>query len=77
MAVASFAAIAGVAASVRRGRVWGERARAFGLGAVGAAASLLVFLLQSVSVGASLEGVVLAVAVGGMTVLVLMLARST
>jgi hypothetical protein len=75
--VAAFAAVAGVTARVRNGRAWGPLGRAVGYCLVGLAAGLLVFLLQSVSLGASLVGVVLAIAVGGMAVLVLMLVRGT
>jgi hypothetical protein len=77
MAVAAFAAVAGVTAGVRNVRAWGPKGRAVGHGLVGLAASSLVFLLQSVSVGASVGGAVLALAIGGMAVLVLMLVRST
>ena len=59
LAVATFAAIAGVTAGVRQARGWGSKARVVGHAAVGAAAALLVFLLQSVSVGASLGGAIL------------------
>lgn len=77
MAVVSFAAIAGMSAGVRHARAWGWKARAVGQALLGAGAALLVFLLQSLSVGASLGGAVLALAVGGMTLLVLMLVYST
>lgn len=77
MTVAAFAAVAGVATGVRNARLWGPRSRAIGHALIGVAAALLVFLLQSVSVGASLGGAVLALAVGGMTLLVLTLVRST
>ncbi len=77
MTVAAFAAVAGVTAGVRNARMWGPRGRAIGHGMLGIAAALLVFLLQSVSVGASLGGAVLALAVGGMTLLVLTLVRSS
>lgn len=77
MTVAAFAAVAGVTAGARHVREWGPKGRAVGHGLVGLAASLLVFLLQSVSVGASVVGAVLALAVGGMAVLVLMLVRNT
>ena len=77
VAVAALAAVAGVTAGVRHVRDWGARGRAVGHALIGLAASLLVFLLQSVSVGASLGGAILAVAVGGMTLLVLVLVRST
>jgi len=76
LAVATFAAIAGVTAGVRQARGWGWKARVVGHAALGAAAASLVFLLQSVSVGASLGGAILSLAVGGMTLLVLMLAGS-
>ena len=75
MAVAAFAAVAGVTARVRNGRAWGPKGRAVGYGLVGLAVGLLVFLIQSVSLGVSLVGVVLAIAVGGMAVLVLALLR--
>jgi hypothetical protein len=71
LVVAAFAAIAGVTAGVRNARLWGPRGRAMGHGVVGIAAALLVFVLQSVSVGASLVGAIIAVAVGGMTLLAL------
>ncbi len=74
LAVATLAAIAGVTAGVRHARVRRWKARVVGQGVLGAAAAILVFLLQSVSVGASLGGAILALAVGGMTLLVLMLA---
>jgi hypothetical protein len=76
MAVA-IAAIAGMTAGVRNARAWGPKSRMAGYFLLGLAAALLVFVLQSVSVGASLEGAVLSLAVGGMTVLVLMLVRSS
>lgn len=75
--VATLAAVAGVTAGVRRARVWGPAGRTFGHLLLGAIAALLVFLLQSLSVGASVGGAVLALAVGGMTVLVFVLVRST
>jgi hypothetical protein len=75
--VAVFAAAGGLMAGARNARAWGPRGRAVGDGFLGVLAALLVLLLQSVSVGASLGGAVLAVAVGGMTLLVLMLVRST
>jgi hypothetical protein len=53
--------------------VWGPKSRAFGYAAVAAGAALLVFFIQSVSVGVSLGGALLALAVGGMALLVLML----
>jgi hypothetical protein len=73
MAVASLATLAGVTTAVRRARAWGARGRMLGYALLGLCATLLVFLLQSVSVGASPGGVVLALAVGGTTLLVLML----
>jgi hypothetical protein len=73
MAVAALAAVAGVTAGVRHAPPPGQKAIGHGLLGVGAA--LLVLLLQFVSVGASLGGAVLALAVGGMSVLVLMLVR--
>lgn len=77
VAVAALAALAGVTAGVRQAGDWRLGGRAVVHVLLGLAASLLVFLLQSVSVGASVGGAVLALAVGGMTLLVLMLVRST
>ena len=78
MAVATFAAIAGgVTAGVRHARPWGPKSRVAGYATLGLGAALVVFVLQSVSVGASVGGAILALAVGGMTLLVLMLVRST
>lgn len=77
VAFAAFAAVAGVKAGVRHVRDRGWTARAIGHALLGLAAALLVFLLQSVSVGASFGGAVLALAVGGMTLLVVVLVRST
>ena len=70
--VAAFATVFAVTVGVR-----GPRGRAIGHGLIGLAAALLVFVLQSVSVGASLGGAILALSVGGMTLLVLTLVRST
>ena len=69
------ATLAGVSAGVRNARDWGPRGRTVGYALLGLAASLLVFLVRSVSLGASFGGAILAAAVGGMAVLVLVLVR--
>lgn len=74
MAVATFAAIAGVTAGVRFVRECGLRRRVLaGHALLGGAAALLVFLFQSVNFGASFGGAVLALAFGGIAVLVMAL----
>jgi hypothetical protein len=55
---------------------WGLRVRAYGNAAIGALAAVVVFDVQSGSVGASVGGLVLALAAGAVAMLILMLFRN-
>jgi hypothetical protein len=57
-------------------RPWSLAGRAVGFGALGLVVAAVVFGLQSGNVGASVGGAVLALAIGAITVLLVMLFRS-
>jgi hypothetical protein len=76
MAVLTVLVVAVVAAGLVLPRPWGARVRAYGNAAVGALAAVLVFDVQSGSVGASIGGAVLALAAGAVAMLIVMLFRN-
>jgi hypothetical protein len=75
MAVAALAAAVGAPSGVRRVRAWGVSGRAVGGAVFAVVAGALVFALQSLSVGPSPGGAILALAAGTVTLLMLVLVR--